>query len=68
MKRLTFTIPNMHCPACVMHLEGLEDELPGVGFIQASYKTQKMVVEFDEALLSEAQIRQAVAELGYEIA
>lgn len=68
MQRLTLTIPNMHCANCVMTLEGLEDELPGIEFIQASYKTQKMVVEYNESLVSEAQIRQAVNDLGYEIA
>jgi copper chaperone CopZ len=68
MQRVTFTIPNMHCPACVIHLQELEDELPGISFIQASYRTQRMEVEYDESLVSEAEIRQSVGKLGYEIA
>jgi copper chaperone CopZ len=67
MMRKTFTIPNMHCPACVMHLEALEDELQGIRFIQANYKKQRMDVEFDESVISEGEIRTAVSELGYEI-
>lgn len=66
--RATFTITNMICPACVMHLEELEDELEGVLSIQANYKKQRMDVEFDETAISEAQIRAAVNEIGYEIA
>jgi copper chaperone CopZ len=58
----------MICPACNMHLEALEDELPGILFIQANYKKQRMDVEFDEAEIAVDQIRAAVNELGYDIA
>lgn len=68
MMRVSWTIPNIHCPACVMHLEALEDELDGIEFIQGNYKKQQLVVEFDEAVINEAEIRAAVNELGYEIA
>jgi copper chaperone CopZ len=67
MARTTFTIPNMICPACVMHLEELEDELEGILFIKANYRKQSMDVEWDESRISEQQIRAAVAEIGYEI-
>jgi copper chaperone CopZ len=66
--RATFTIPNMICPACNMHLEELEDELPGILFIQANYKKQRMDVEFDETQISLEEIRAAVNEIGYDIA
>jgi copper chaperone CopZ len=65
--RSTFTIPNMICPACVMHLEELEDELEGVLSVQANYRKQRMDVEWDESCISEQEIRDAVAELGYDI-
>ena len=68
MTRVTFTIPNMHCPACVMHLEELEDELEGVLSVKANYKKQRMDVEYDEDQINEQTIRAAVKELGYEIA
>jgi copper chaperone CopZ len=55
----------MHCSACVMRLEGLEDDLPGIRRISASYHRQEMEVEWDEAVLSEAQIIAAVKEAGY---
>ncbi len=67
MARATFTIPNMICPACVMHLEELEDELEGVLFVKANYRKQRMDVEWDESRISEQEIRDAVAEIGYEI-
>lgn len=66
--RLTFQIPNIMCPACVMHLEGLEDELDGILFVKASYQKQRMEVEYDESLISELTIRSEVEKLGYQIA
>ena len=60
-----FRVPDMECPNCAMHLEGLEDELPGVKRIQASYKKQLMEVEFDETKLTVEQIVAAANEIGY---
>jgi copper chaperone CopZ len=64
MKKI-FRGPDMTCPNCAMHLEGLEDELPGVRRINASYKKLTMEVEFDEKLLTEAQIIAAAVAIGY---
>lgn len=61
----TFRVPDMTCPNCAMHLEGLEDDLPGVRRISASYKKLNMEVDFDENLLSEAQIIAAANRIGY---
>jgi copper chaperone CopZ len=57
----------MICPACNVHLEELEDELPGILFVRANYKKQRMDIEWDETQIDETAIRAAVAELGYEI-
>jgi copper chaperone CopZ len=64
MKKI-FRVPDMQCPNCAMHLEGLEDELPGVKRISASYKKLVMEVEFDEAKVSVDQIVAAANGLGY---
>ncbi len=63
--KITFRVPDMECPNCAMHLESLEDELPGVKRINASYKKQTMEVEFDEAKLTAEQIVAAANEIGY---
>jgi copper chaperone len=55
----------MECPNCAMHLEGLEDELPGITRVSASYKKQTMEVEFDEKKVTIAQIIAAANEIGY---
>ncbi len=57
----------MHCPACVMRLEGLEDDLPGIERVRASYQRGQMEVEYDERTITTAQIVAAVQRLGYTV-
>ena len=65
MIKKTYSIPDMHCSNCSMKLEGIEDELPGIKEINASYHKQQMTVEFDESQVSEVQILAAVSKKGY---
>lgn len=65
MIKKTYRVSDMHCANCAMHIEGLEDDLPGIKTVAASYKKGQMTVEFDEKIVSEAQILAAVARLGY---
>lgn len=68
MKKQILYLPDIQCPSCVMRLESLEDELPGVQRVKASYKKQQMEIEYDESLITEAGIRAAVEKKGYTIA
>jgi copper chaperone CopZ len=65
MIKKTFRVSDMHCPNCAMTLEGIEDDLPGIRQISASYQKMQMTVEYDEAKVSEAQILKAVRSKGY---
>ena len=65
MIKKTFRVPDMHCSACVMNLEGLEDSLKGIQRISASYHKQQMEVTYDETKLNETAIITAAGELGY---
>ena len=61
----TFHIRNMYCPACVIKLEAMEDELDGVQQVDASYHKQTVIVEWDETKVSEEQIKATVRQKGY---
>jgi copper chaperone CopZ len=50
-----------------MKLEGLEDDLPGVKRVEASYQKQSMLVEYDDGKVSVEEIRKAIDELGYTV-
>ena len=48
-----------------MKIEALEDDLPGIKSISASYQKGRMVVEFDEMKISAEAIVAAVKKQGY---
>ena len=66
MVKKVFRVPDMHCSACIMRLEGIEDELKGIQRITASYRKQQMEVEYDDTQVSEQQIMAAAQKHGYQ--
>jgi P-type Cu+ transporter len=66
MVKKTFRVEGMHCSNCPMEVESIEDDLPGIKHVSASYQKGQMVVEFDESKVSEAQIIAAVEKRGYQ--
>ncbi|HEX7620539.1 MAG TPA: heavy-metal-associated domain-containing protein [Anaerolineales bacterium] len=66
MIKKIYRVEGMHCTNCAMNIEGIEDDLPGIKQISASYRKGQMEVEFDEAKVSEAQILAAVEKRGYQ--
>ncbi|MBM4459312.1 MAG: heavy-metal-associated domain-containing protein [Chloroflexi bacterium] len=65
MTKKTFLVSDMYCVNCAMRIESLEDSLPGVKNVSASYKKGQMTVEYDATRLTESQIVAAVKALGY---
>jgi copper chaperone CopZ len=61
-----FRVEGMHCSNCPMEVESIEDDLPGIKKVVASYQKGQMVVEYDELKVSEAQIIAAVVKRGYK--
>ena len=67
MIRKIYTIAGMTCPNCAMRLEGLEDDLPGVRQVTASYRNGTVEIEFDENHVDESELRLAISHLGYQV-
>lgn len=65
MIKKIYRVIDMHCVNCAMRIESIEDDLPGVKSVSASYKKGQMTVEFDETQLSDEQIIAAVQRRGY---
>ena len=61
----SFTITGMSCAACSAHVERAVKALPGMQQVQVNLLTNSMQAEFDERVLSPADICQAVAQAGY---
>ena len=68
MAKQLFRVLDMHCSNCVMTIEGLEDHLPGLMSVRASYHKGTVEVEYDEKRLNESAIKNAITRLGYTVA
>ena len=67
MIKQTLNVIDMHCSNCCMKIESLEDELPGVKSVEASYVKGRVVVEYDEAKITLEQIVEGVKRKGYTV-
>jgi copper chaperone CopZ len=65
MIKKVFRLEGMHCSNCAMNIEAIEDNLPGIKQVSASYQKAQMTVEFEEKLVSEAQILSELEKRGY---
>lgn len=68
MSKQVFKVKGMHCSACVMTLEGLEDELAGIRSLKVSLHKQRAEIDYDESVISEDDIRKAFEREGYGLA
>jgi len=65
--KVHYAIVGMSCPNCAILLESIEDDLPGIKEINASYRKQELHVEFDENLVTVAEIIEKINKKGYQI-
>ena len=66
MIKQTFNVPDMHCSNCSMKLESIEDDIPDIREINASYHKQQMTIEYDETKLTVEEIVAAARKKGYQ--
>ena len=55
----------MTCSACVSHVEKAVKKLDGADKVSVNLLTNSMQVEYDETILNEEKIVQAVVDAGY---
>ncbi len=65
MKQQGFTITGMSCAACAARIEKVTTKLEGVKQVQVNLLTHSMKVVYDESILNESIIINAVERAGY---
>ncbi|MEY4387002.1 MAG: hypothetical protein RLY20_2285 [Verrucomicrobiota bacterium] len=64
--RVTFTVPSIHCIACVWLLENLFQFKPGVGRSTVNFPKKEVAIQFEDAKISLSELVALLASLGYE--
>jgi len=61
----TYPVTGMHCSSCVMNVEEVLLEVPGVSDVEASFKKGRVEVTHDGSVTDES-INAAIVEAGYQ--
>lgn len=64
MKKQTFTVTGMKCVHCKMHVEDALRAVPGVSAAEASVADAQVTVFYDDTLVTQTLLKQAVESLG----
>ncbi len=65
METVTIKVGGMTCEGCVRSVTNAIQDLPHLGFVEVSLSRGEAVIEYG-ALMSEADIRQAIEDAGFE--
>ncbi len=66
-QRIEFPVTGMTCASCVRRIEKTLTKVPGVAEASVNLATEKARVDYDPALVSVDQLRQAVEKAGYGV-
>ncbi len=67
LRKITLQIAGMTCASCVAHNEKALRDLPGVSTVVVNLATGKAAIEYDPDRVTLANMKKAVADIGYEI-
>lgn len=67
MKTATFNIIGMHCASCVLRNEKSLKKIKGVAAASVNFGTHSATVEFDESIVNEKSLYEAVIKNGYKV-
>jgi len=67
MEQATLRVQGMSCGHCVNAIEGNVGQLNGVQSVKVDLAGGKVDVSFDQAIISLAQISEAIEDQGYDI-
>lgn len=65
-KTTTISVAEIHCENCENTIRGALSALDGVFYAAPSHKTNQVKVSFDEQMVDEADIKNRLAEIGYD--
>ncbi|MDQ5951587.1 MAG: copper chaperone [Patescibacteria group bacterium] len=64
-KKLLLKISGMHCSSCAMNIDGELEDTKGVKEVNTSYAKGQTEVTYDEKLVDQDEIIEAIKTAGY---
>jgi copper chaperone len=66
--RITVPVDGMSCTGCENNIQFALTSLRGVGTVDADHKAKTVQVDYDPEAVTAATLRQAIQDMGYEVA
>ena len=66
MTKAKLKVDGMHCASCALGIDERLEELDGVSSAATSFRRGQTKLLFDESRVGLADLRSAIAELGYD--
>lgn len=67
MKHVTYQLETLSCPSCLAKIEGMLKKTKGVAEPQVLFNSSKVKAQIDEAVISSAQVKERIENLGYKV-
>lgn len=67
MKAKMYMLKNLACPNCAAKLEKAASRLPGVHKARVSYATGALHLQYEEAVLDEAKVKDLIRQFNLEL-
>jgi copper chaperone CopZ len=65
MRTDTYTIADIHCGGCEATIRTLIGDIEGVQYVELDHRTNQVIISYDETLLDDNAIREALANSGF---
>ncbi len=66
-EQVQFRVSGMSCASCVVNIESVLGETPGVDRVEVSFGTERATVDYDPLQVTPAQLQEVVADSGYRL-
>ena len=67
MIKRTFKVGEMHCASCASSVESMLGAMEGIDKASVNFADESVMVEYDESVISEKQMKEAVQKIGYDL-
>jgi copper chaperone CopZ len=65
MRTDTYQVADIHCGGCEATIRNLVGDIEGITDVQPDHHTNQVAVSYDETVLDDAAIREALANTGF---
>ncbi|MFV2039371.1 MAG: HAD-IC family P-type ATPase, partial [Acidimicrobiales bacterium] len=65
--QVEFRVVGMSCASCVVNIDSVLNDVPGVDQVQVSFGTERATVDFDPTRVTPEQLQAVVADAGYRL-